>query len=166
MSLDELIAIERIKQLKGRYCLHLDMKDWQAYGNLFTLDASLITDSAVSTNGADPKPLPELRGRESIRTFLARLLPPGSVTVHQCHTPLIDVTSPTTARGIWAMEDIVQMPGFHLHGHGHYHEIYAVEDGDWRIAALHLTRTRIDMLEGDQSGPSSIAPGANKKTHE
>jgi SnoaL-like domain len=162
MTLEDLIAMEKIKQLKGWYCLNIDTKDWQAYGNLFTLDASLITDSAVSTNGADPKPLPEVRGRENIRNFLARLLPAGSATVHQCHTPVIEITSPTTARGFWAMEDIVQMPGFHLHGRGHYRENYVVEDGEWRIAALHLTRTRIDMLQGDPSGPPSIASGANR----
>ena len=160
MTLEDLIAIENIRQLKGRYCLHIDMKDWQAYGNLFSLDASLITDSAVSTNGGDPKSLPEIRGRENIRSFLARLLPAGTATVHQCHTPVIEIPSSTTARGFWAMEDIVQMPGFHLHGRGFYNEKYVVEDGAWRIAALHLTRTRIDMLEGDQSGPSTIAPGA------
>jgi hypothetical protein len=158
VTLEELTAIERIKQLKGRYCLYLDLKDWQAYADLFAVDATLVTDSAVSTNGQDPKPLPEIRGRGAIRTFLAKLLPSGSTTVHQCHTPLIDITSPTTARGIWAMEDVVQMPGFHLHGRGHYRETYVIEDDQWRIASLHLTRTRIDMLEGDQSGPPRRGP--------
>jgi hypothetical protein len=162
MTLEELIAIETIKQLKGRYCLSLDLKDWQAYSELFAMEATLVTDSAVSTNGQDPKPLPEIRGRGAIGNFLAALLPRGSTTVHQCHTPVIDITSPTTARGIWAMEDIVQMPGFHLHGRGHYHETYVIEDGRWRIASLHLTRTRIDMLEGDPSGPPSRGPNMER----
>jgi hypothetical protein len=162
MTLDELIAIERIKQLKGRYCLYLDLKDWQAYADLFAMEATLVTDSAVSTNGQDPKSLPEIRGRKAIGNFLAELLPRGSITVHQCHTPIIDITSATTACGIWAMEDIVQMPGFHLHARGHYHETYVIEDGLWRIASLHLTRTRIDMLEGDPSGPPPRGSGTDR----
>jgi SnoaL-like domain len=153
MTLEQLTAIDAIKRLKARYCLCIDYKDWQGYGELFAIQASLITDTAVSTNGQDPKSLPEVRGRDAIRSYVAGQLV-GSSTVHQCHTPLIDLTSPSSARGIWAMEDIVQMPGYHLHAFGHYRETYVIEDGEWRIASLRLTRTRIDMLEGDASGPA------------
>lgn len=152
MTLEELTALEEIKQLKGRYCLCIDLKDWPGYGELYTKDAILNCDTAVSTMGRDPKPQPEVRGRDAIRDFVSDLLKVAS-TVHQCHTPVIELTSATTARGIWAMEDVVEMPGFHLHARGHYRETYAFEDGKWRIATLHLTRTRIDMLEGTSDGP-------------
>ena len=68
------------------------------------------------------------------------------VTVHQCHTPEIDLTSATTASAIWAMEDMLRWPdGTELHGYGHYHETYAKLDGDWRIKRSKLTRLRMDF---------------------
>ena len=68
------------------------------------------------------------------------------MTVHQCHTPEIDVTSPSTATGIWAMEDMLRYPdGTELHGYGHYHETYEKQDGKWRIKLSKLTRLRADF---------------------
>jgi hypothetical protein len=152
MTLEELTAIENIKQLKGRYCRFIDSKDWDGYRAVFATDSVLNVDTAVSTLGRDPKPQPEVRGGDNIRNFVAELLVDAS-TVHQCHTPEITLTSPTTASGIWAMEDVVEMRGFHLHAFGHYRETYVIENGEWRIATLHLTRTRIEMIDGDAQGP-------------
>lgn len=152
MTIEELLIVEEIRTLKAKYCYCLDLKDWDGYAELFTLDASLITDTAVSSQGEDPKPMSEVRGRQAIRKMVSELLV-GAATVHQCHTPIIEVTSSTTATGIWAMEDVVRMRGYHIHARGHYREHYAVEDGRWRIASLHLTRTMIDTLEGGAQGP-------------
>lgn len=147
MTLDDLLVREEIKHLKARYCLHIDLKQWGEYAELFATDATMNVDTAVTTRGGDPQALPEVRGRAAIHDYIADLLA-EAVTVHQCHTPVIEVTSPTTAHAIWAMEDDVEMPGFHLHAQGHYRETYVVEDGKWRIATLHLTRTRVDVLAG------------------
>jgi hypothetical protein len=69
------------------------------------------------------------------------------VTVHQCHTPEIAVTSPTTATGIWAMEDMLRFPdGNDLHGYGHYIETYEKHDDQWRIRSSVLTRLRTDFM--------------------
>jgi hypothetical protein len=68
------------------------------------------------------------------------------VTVHQCHTPEIDVTGATMASGVWAMEDMLRWPdGTELHGYGHYHEIYEKAGGRWRIKRSELTRLRMDF---------------------
>ena len=64
-------------------------------------------------------------------------------SVHHGHCPEIEVLSDTEARGIWAMEDIVEFTDGTLHGYGHYHETYRKEGGEWRIATLHLTRIRL-----------------------
>lgn len=152
MTLEELSALEQIKQLKGAYCRTIDTKDWDGYRDVFARDAILNVDTAVATGGGDAKPQPEIRGREMIGAFVSQLLANAN-TVHQCHTPEIELTSPRTAKAIWAMEDVVEMPGFHLHAFGHYRENYIIEDGKWRIAALHLTRTRIEMLDGAATGP-------------
>ena len=65
--------------------------------------------------------------------------------------PEIEITSPTTARGVWAMQDFLKMPegsplGFKsLVGWGHYTETYELLDGEWRITTLVLTRLRRDV---------------------
>ena len=70
------------------------------------------------------------------------------VTVHHGHMPEIELTSPTTATGVWAMEDMLRWPdGTEMHGYGHYHETYVKVDGAWRIASCTLTRLRADFRE-------------------
>jgi hypothetical protein len=67
------------------------------------------------------------------------------VTVHHGHTPEIELTSATTARGIWAMEDMLRWPdGREMHGYGHYHETYELVEDAWRIKTSTLTRLRVD----------------------
>ena len=128
--------IEAIKQLKARYCRLMDTKDWAGYRQVFTDDVTMdTTDSGGNViTGADD--------------FLEFLVPTigDVVTVHQCHTPEITITSPTTARGIWAMEDMLRWPdGTDMHGYGHYTETYEKAGGDWRIKSSTLTRLRTDF---------------------
>jgi hypothetical protein len=60
--------------------------------------------------------------------------------------PEIELTSATTAKGIWAMQDLLRWPdGRELSGYGHYHETYQRVDGAWRIKTLKLTRLRMDF---------------------
>jgi uncharacterized protein (TIGR02246 family) len=131
--------LEAIKQLKARYFRLMDTKDWAGFRALFTADVRVD----VSGDGAGVY--------EGVETFLEMLVPTleGVVTVHHGHTPEITLTSPTTATGIWAMEDHLQFPpgrGFTaLHGYGHYHETYVKQDGEWRIASTKLTRLRLDL---------------------
>jgi len=70
-------------------------------------------------------------------------------TTHHGHMPEIEIASPTTARGIWAMEDVIRYSPGHalmtLVGHGHYHETYERIDGRWFIKTLKLTRLRVDV---------------------
>lgn len=138
--------IEAIKNLKARYFRFLDTKDWAGWGDLFTADASLDVDTAVSTRGADPRSIPTVRGRAEIVKFV-RSVVDDCITVHHGHMPEIELSSPTSARGVWAMEDIVDKVGVRLvRGYGHYHETYRREaDGQWRIATLRLTRLRLDI---------------------
>jgi hypothetical protein len=63
------------------------------------------------------------------------------------HAPEIELTSATTARGIWALEDVVRLaPGLNLRGYGHYQETYEKTDGQWRITSSTLTRLREDIF--------------------
>ena len=128
--------IEAIKQLKARYCRTMDTKDWAAMRRVFTDDVTMdTTDSGGNVQ----------TGADDFLTFLVEAIG-DVVTVHQCHTPEIELTSATTATGIWAMEDMLRFAdGSELHGYGHYHETYRAHDGDWRISSSTLTRLRMDF---------------------
>src|SRR5271154_3630875 len=90
-----LADIEEIKQLKSRYFYHLDHKEWDGWReNVFCRDASMHVPEAQL----------ELFGLDNILACLKTLLA-DVVTVHHGHMPLIQILSPTTASGIWAMED-------------------------------------------------------------
>ena len=131
--------VEAIKQLKARYFRLMDTKDWAGFRALFTPDVRVD----VSGDGAGVF--------EGLDVFMAMLEPTlrGVVTVHHGHTPEIEITSPTTATGIWAMEDHLRFPPGgpvgELHGYGHYHETYVKLDGDWRIKSTKLVRLRLDL---------------------
>ena len=128
--------VEAIKQLKARYFRTMDTKDWAGMRRVFHDDVVMDTSSSGGgvIEGADP--------------FLAFLEPTleGVVTVHHGHMPEIEITSPTTATGIWSMEDMLRWPdGSEMHGYGHYLETYEKVDGEWRIRTSTLTRLRTDF---------------------
>jgi hypothetical protein len=132
-----LLEIEAIKQLKARYCRYLDTKDWQAWRNLFS------DDFLGDTSPAGGK---VIQGADEFVAFTRKGLR-SKATVHQVHAPEIELTSPTTARGVWALEDVVRFgPGVNLRGYGHYTETYEKIDGQWLFTSSTLTRLREDVF--------------------
>ena len=130
--------VEAIRQLKARYFRLMDTKDWEAMRQVLMNDVVMDTREAGGNlmTGADP-----------YMAFLREAIG-DVVTVHHGHTPEIDLTSETTATGVWAMEDMLRWPnGSEMHGYGHYHETYEKVDGAWRIKTLRLTRLRVDFTE-------------------
>jgi uncharacterized protein (TIGR02246 family) len=128
--------IEAIKQLKARYFRTMDTKDWAAMRQVFADDVAVDTTDAGGGVVA---------GADEFVAFLRKVIG-DVVTVHHGHMPEIEITSPTTATGIWAMEDMVRLANdTEMHGYGHYHETYEKVDGQWRIKSLTLTRLRVDM---------------------
>ena len=128
--------VEAIKQLTARYFRTMDEKDWDAMRRVFADD--VVMDTSSSGGGV-------ITGADEFLTFLQGAIG-DVVTVHHGHMPEIELTSPTTATGIWAMEDMLRWPdGSELHGFGHYHETYEKVDGCWRIASSTLTRLRMDF---------------------
>jgi uncharacterized protein (TIGR02246 family) len=128
--------IEAIRRLKARYFRTMDTKDWAGMRQVFTDD--LVVDTSEGGGGV-------VTGADEFMVFLQEALGEAT-TVHQGHMPEIDVTSDTTATGIWALNDIVIFPtGVRLDGYGHYHETYEKVDGDWRIKTLRLTRLHMDF---------------------
>ena len=132
-----LLEIEAIKQLKARYCRYLDTKDWTAWRGIF------VDDFLSDTSHAGGK---VIRGADDFVAFTSKSLG-NRATAHQVHAPEIELTSATTARGIWALEDVVRLaPGVNLRGYGHYDETYEKIDGQWRITSSTLTRLREDVF--------------------
>jgi len=135
----DLVEIEALKQLKARYCRLLDGKDWSGWRQLFADD--FVSDTAQAGGKV-------IEGADDFVAFTRRSLQKSSqVTAHQVHAPELDITSATTARGIWALEDVVRLaPGITLRGYGHYHETYEKVDGRWLIKTSTLTRLREDFF--------------------
>lgn len=129
-SLEE---IEQIKKLKARYFRLMDMKLWEEWAEVFTEDATVHVITAQLEIFWE--------GRQQIVTNNSSSLN-NATTVHQGHTPEIEMTSESTATGIWAMSDYLVFPSGTLNGYGHYQEEYVKEDGQWKIKSLLLTRLR------------------------
>jgi hypothetical protein len=141
-KLDKLLAIEEIRALKARYFRCVDLKDWAGLAEVFAEDA--LFDISDDLPGA------VMTGREKILAAVSEPLA-LAVSVHHGHCPEIEITSPTTATGVWAMEDMLRWPATaeaparRLHGYGHYYETYERLGGVWRIKSLKLKRLAVDI---------------------
>jgi hypothetical protein len=143
---ERLVAIEEIKTLKARYFHCMDNKDWAGLQAVFAPD--VVCDFRDSTGTWDETLL--THGAALYVKNLAPILE-KIVTAHHGHMPEIEITSPTTAKGIWAMEDMLwvqegaPVPYKTLRGFGHYHETYEKRNGAWEIKTIRLSRLRFDL---------------------
>jgi ketosteroid isomerase-like protein len=126
--------VEAIRQLKARYFRTMDTKDWDGLAAVFAADVVIdMTGEGAGVTHGVAEYMPFLRQHIEAVT-----------TVHHGHMPEIQLTSPTTATGIWAMEDELWWPPdspiHHMHGYGHYHETYEKTADGWRIKSMTLSR--------------------------
>lgn len=138
-SLEQLLAIEAIKQLKYAYLRHLDLKEWDAVAALFTPDVvSTYSDGKHS-----------YQGREAVMDFLSQSLSHKRiVTKHQAHHPEISFNDDLTqSRGIWYLTDAVintvsrdTAKHFCIAGTAFYEDSYVKTAGGWKISAIGYRR--------------------------
>jgi NADPH:quinone reductase-like Zn-dependent oxidoreductase len=156
-DIEKLAAIEEIKQLRARFARSMDTKQWKAMEDTITddcefdaRDGSIVTELWI--------------GAEDIVANIRRTLE-TAVSVHHAHMPEIEITSPTTAKGIWAMQDYLRFPGgIDLVGSGHYIEGYEKQaDGKWRLKSYRLTRLKVDILK-PPAGASAPQPVRQDRT--
>ncbi|MET7278252.1 nuclear transport factor 2 family protein [Kribbella sp. NPDC005582] len=142
----QLNDLEAIKQLKARYCRLLDTKQWGAWRQVFTDD--FVSDTSEAGGKV-------VKGGDAFVAYVRQQIgQPSQTTVHQVQAPEITLTSATTAKGIWALEDTVDLtPAVGMHGAGHYHETYVKIDGQWRIKSSKLTRLRQEIITPATSIP-------------
>jgi hypothetical protein len=154
---DTAAELEAIRRLKYAYFRTLDLKEFDALGQLLTEDATAAYEDGRTV----------LAGRRAIVNWLSEVLGShGMVTEHHGHHPEIDFTSPTEATGTWYLEDRVVVPSADLEigGTALYSDRYAKTDDGWRIAHTgymrvfeeHRKHTTLQLV----SFTSRFAPGA------
>jgi hypothetical protein len=134
MNAADLVEIEEIKRLKYRYVRCLDQKRWDEIAECF------VPDAVASYGGGAWA----FEGRDAILEFLRSSM--GSeqfLSSHRVGQPEIDVTGPDTARGVWALADLVcQLEfGVDIRGAAFYEDTYVKVDGQWRIKSTGYKRT-------------------------
>jgi hypothetical protein len=149
LTVEDLIAIEEIKQLKARYFRSVDTMNMDSWLQCFTEDADLTFELSVRPSKDQEVETARFTGKAELEGWWNGLS--RKQTVHHGHMPEITIVSDNEASGIWAMEDIVEFSDGLLWGYGHYHEKYRRIDGEWKIARLHLTRTRVSHTKRDTS---------------
>lgn len=136
--MDDLHEIEAIKRLKYRYFRCLDLKLWDELKTCFIEEAkSAYGDGKFSFDG-----------REQIMQFLVDALGrPTIITAHHGHHPEIELTSASTATGIWSLEDTVidLQHGINIRGAAFYRDEYVKVDGQWKLKFTGYQRTFEEM---------------------
>lgn len=143
VSVEQLLEIEAIKQLKARYFRLMDNKDWAGFADVFAEDVE------VDVMHDPTAPGDAIVGREAVVEFIEGAVGKAR-TVHHGHMPEIELHAPDRATGVWAMFDHVEFQTPNgprgIRGSGHYHEEYVKRDGRWLIFKLKLTRLRVDPI--------------------
>jgi SnoaL-like domain len=85
--------LEEIRKLKARYFRMMDSKNWDGLAAVFTEDVEIdMTGEGGGVTRGVGEYMPFLR--DAIETV---------TTVHHGHMPEIELTSPSTAEGVWAL---------------------------------------------------------------
>ena len=94
-------------------------------------------------------------GRDAIIAFLDGALGKHMLTQHQVHHPEIELTSDTTATGVWALQDYVinLNEGTTLFGTAYYSDEYVKVDGEWKIKSTGYERV-FDEISARKDTPS------------
>jgi hypothetical protein len=134
MTPEDLVEMEQIKRLKYKYLRCLDQKLWDEMVECFTEDAVAEYSGGKYTYD----------GRQAILDFLRRSMGAESFhSSHRVHHPELELTSETTATGVWALEDVVVETKWEItiRGAAFYRDEYVKEQGRWRIRRTGYLRT-------------------------
>lgn len=148
VSIESLVAVQEIRQLKARYWRCIDLKLWDELSDgVFAPD--LQADYTGTGGGTYAS------AAETV-TMLSSVLG-DAVTAHSGGEPEIDLIDATTASGIWSFQDRLVWPHGILTGAGHYHESYRRTEHGWRIAVSRITRLWEEFEPIEPIEPPSVA---------
>lgn len=144
--MSSLEEIEAIKRLKYKYLRCLDQKLWREIEECFTEDATAAYGDGKYS----------FAGRDKIIEFLAGALGPKSmISSHRVHHPEIDLTGPSNASGVWALEDTVieTNANITIRGAAYYSDEYVKVGGSWKIKSTGYRRV-FEEIESRSDTPS------------
>lgn len=144
MNAEQHDDLEAIRQLQARYYRIMDTQQWDQWGDCFTEDVSAFYEGAPRPSDDLPTEI-GIEGRDALVEGVRSLMT-GAVSIHQGYMPEIELTSATTAHGVWSMFDGVYLPTCHFKGWGHYHNDFVKQDGQWKIKKIYLTRLRTEEV--------------------
>jgi hypothetical protein len=124
--LTRLEEIEAIRRMKYDYTWYLDHKMWSDYKNLMSEDMSYVGTGK------------EMRKEQFVEVVSKSL--ENVVTCHHLHQSRIDITSGTTAQGVWCLRDDLSSPAraAKFKGRAYYIEDYVKMKGEWKIKKIVL----------------------------
>jgi SnoaL-like domain len=149
-DVEQLKAIEEIRQVKSRYFRGVDTADSELVRGILAEDCILdymgcCTDPGT---GRDFFPAMNIVMRGNATWSSTGLRGMGIVSVHHSHNGEISITGETTASAIWSMTDRLFMPQGKdyavMTGYGYYHETYEKIDGAWKVKTLRIQRIRVE----------------------
>ncbi|EPE97133.1 nuclear transport factor 2 family protein [Rhizobium grahamii] len=139
-----LALADTIRTQKARYCRYVDTHQWVEFTALFA------SNPTIRFFGEDGVLLAEFDAVDEL-VAVTRAYLSGVRSIHQVHNDEIDIVSDTEISAVWSMEDYLIFPDGNdgrpasMHGYGHYHETWRLEDGQWRLALLELRRTILEI---------------------
>lgn len=142
MNDQELIDQLAIRDLKSRYCTHLDNNETEALFSLFTDDAVL---NSVGMRGKH-------EGRAGIREWCEIATDPGWRSAHMALVPTIEVEG-DEATGHWYSLVFIMEDGEVELGQGEYQEEYRRVDGEWKFS-YRSTERNVTVHLGRADEPS------------
>src|SRR4051812_36092677 len=148
-EIERLSTIEDLRRLMARYVYNADQQRWEDLASLFTTDGTFIP------HNVDGSVARRMEGRAEISEAIPANIGPGAGLGHHPFSYEIYIESATAARGVWAMEDLIERPAStgpdgkprftSMHGFGHYRPRFTKVDGVWKIAELVVSRVRMDL---------------------
>ena len=141
-KLDELLAVDEIKNLRLAYSAYFDSQDIEQLGTIFAEDAVCEFDEEY---GGDRV------GRETIKANYAAVAQQVGApynAIHAVTNPWIQLTGEDTATGRWYLLDILTQQGALTSQGGHanpllyvgiYEDEYRKVDGTWLISRVKLS---------------------------
>jgi hypothetical protein len=132
--------IEAIKQVQARFLRAADTQDTDL------IRTAIIDDFHCDTGSAG-------RGATSgVEDFVVRIASTPALAVHHALMPEIELTSPTTATGIWAVHMFAHTAdGTVVNGFGHYNNSYVKVADGWRLSTLKLSWLHRDIRPGQSA---------------
>jgi SnoaL-like domain len=134
VSFSNWTDVEAIKILRSRYFRAMDMGDYVTYRSLLTED--VVSDLKGSTYHF------QFDNREELIEAVANALNAETACRHLGHHPEISLTGPTTAEGIWYLQDwALHLPTRQvLEGTAIIRDRYLKVDGAWKICYYQYRR--------------------------